>query len=412
MKKQNFFYVFVVCLFTFSVNVFYCNLGGLEREYSPDGVFYVGIAKGLESGVGYTYSNGLWKTSATMERMPVWPIMIFLFGKLLPLLDLNAVARLVGALCNSVTAATLTTISMILFKSRLSGLITGLIYCLFPSAIFLMDNALSEIPFVMFLSLGMLSCLKQEKLYTLEAFLFGMAAATRANFIIFPIIFLSFIGFGKIIRRKYINIDLRKSIIYVTFFFIPILPWLIRNYFLSGHFPIISTTKGETLYGAYNDVVSEDLSKWGYWVMPDLIPGQEKKENLVMYYDEVGLNNYYQEQSITWIKQNYQKLPRLMLGRLVRAYMPIPWSSGIEVFYAFFYRFILIVGFIMSFLFVNRLKTRYNFLLLVFVAINLITTLIFYGNARFSFTLEVFYIPYAGCFLTFLLDRAIAKLKN
>jgi hypothetical protein len=44
--------------------------------------------------------------------------------------------------------------------------------------------------------------------------------------------------------------------------------------------PRRSATEGETLYGGNDERVVTHLSVWGYWIMPDEIPGEKTKRDL------------------------------------------------------------------------------------------------------------------------------------
>jgi hypothetical protein len=188
----------------------------------------------------------------------------------------------------------------------------------------------------------------------------------------------------------------QRLVLFLFLFSLPLSLWILRNYMVSGRFPLISTIEGETLYGANNDLVANQVDLWGYWVMPDLVPGESSKRQLAEQCgSDLALNDYYVARGRGWIASHGRDLPRLLLGKLVRAFVPMPWKFSLGTYFAFSYRLLLDVALLL--LWANwRSRAPAQFLLavLTMLVLVLMTTMVFYGNNRFTHVmLEILYLP-------------------
>jgi len=172
--------------------------------------------------------------------------------------------------------------------------------------------------------------------------------------------------------------------------------WVLRNYSASGHFPVISALEGETLYGSNNDVVANDLGAWGYWIVPNAIPGETAKPVLgAILRDDVQLNDYYHDKAITWVRGHLSSIPRLVLGKFIRAFAPIPWVPLVPSYVAFSARFLLYVFAALFLPFWWRgIDRRYLLALAGMTLVHLWTTAVYYGCFRFTHCfVEILLVP-------------------
>ena len=184
--------------------------------------------------------------------------------------------------------------------------------------------------------------------------------------------------------------------LFCVLFILPSFFWVIRNYFVSGYFPIISTIRGETFWGGNNPTSANDLSKWGYWVFPDEISGEKLKKELSQKYNQVELDRYYNNKGVEYLKNNILSVPRLVLGKVIRAYVPIPWVPSLESFVAFGYRFVCYLLVVLLVAKWKNLNSEYNLILGVMFITSFVTTISFYGAARLTFPFELFFMIPAG----------------
>jgi hypothetical protein len=176
-------------------------------------------------------------------------------------------------------------------------------------------------------------------------------------------------------------------------FWLPSALWMVRNYALSGEFPVLSTIEGETLYGANNSYVASDLSVWGYWVFPNDIPGETAKKDLARTMTERQLDRYYHRKGIAFLKQHWFEVPRLELGKLIRGFVPVPWVAGWGSYAVFLFRAILYAGILLSLKSFRTLDESYRTIVGGMFLVVLLTVLLYYGTYRFTFCVEVFLIP-------------------
>jgi hypothetical protein len=106
-------------------------------------------------------------------------------------------------------------------------------------------------------------------------------------------------------------------------FFVPFGVWVVRNYFVTGAFPVILTKSGEDLYGTYNQLsASIGGPHFGRWVPADNIPGEESQRSLAARMSELELSRYYQAKGRRFIVEHWYAIPALMAGRALYAAMP------------------------------------------------------------------------------------------
>ncbi len=87
-------------------------------------------------------------------------------------------------------------------------------------------------------------------------------------------------------------------------------------------------------------------------------------------------------------------------GKLVRAYVPVPWkfSKGLLVINAYrFCMYALIIAGLYKCR--RRILSGYGELVFSFFLVNIATVVVFWGCARFAFEIEPLFLPFAGMWL-------------
>ena len=183
----------------------------------------------------------------------------------------------------------------------------------------------------------------------------------------------------------------------VALFLLPSGLWASRNYRVCGHFPVLSTLRGQTLYGGNNDVVANNFTYWGYWVFPDAIPGEKTMAELARSMSEYEVDRYYYEKGKAYIRSHLDSVPRMWMGKLVRAYVPVPWNLTVETGAVSVYRWFLygvaLIGVLRWWRAVDGL---YRMTVSAMLLANTATILVFWGCARFAFPLDPFLLPFAA----------------
>jgi hypothetical protein len=393
----------LIALASLATHLAYFSRIDLRSPLSSDGFYYLSIARELASGRGYVDPWTYWGDRPSFGRAPGWPFVLSLFLRIFRGVEPDLLARLVATSINLLAAITLFIAARRAFRSAVVGLLAGIGYAIHPHAVYLASLGLSEPLFVLLAVAGTALVLKGGYLpMALGGACFGMAALARVNFLLFPLA-VAALGACRWFARPRGRPDRRRlaaMAVALACFSAPPLGWATRNYHLCGHFPVFSSIRGETFYGSNNDVVANSLQEWGYWIFPDLIPGAPVKQQLASGLGEYELDRYYYNAGKEWIRAHWLEMPRLILGKLIRAYVPMPWAPSAGAFAAAAYRLALYLLFAAAiYLRVRPALPAFGLLFWGMMLVNLATVVVFYGCARFTFAVEPFMAPYAAAAL-------------
>jgi hypothetical protein len=387
---------------------------GIATPFAPstDPAQYSGIARSIAKGNGYKDPVGFWPDLPAYDRMPVWPLM----QSVGLAITQGAVSEAANARLTNVICLTLVGIAFAAICRRLGirpgiCLAAGLSASLSPILIYLSIEGFSEVSFVLVASAGLALAFSGSRYAYAAAFVFGLGPLVRTNFIavlvLSPLLALTLPSARRALASRPV---LRKIALACALSLLPTGIWVIRNYTITGRFPFLSSLEGETFYGSNNEVTATDLRKWGYWIMPNEVPGETSKEDLAKRLgSDAELNDYYHRQGIAWIRSHIPGMPRLIVGKLVRAFVAVPWADSppFSEFVAISSRLILQALCLLTLPYWWRGINRYYLLILASMTIaHLITTVMFYGSTRFTWCfLEVFFIPCAAFGIDRWLDR-------
>jgi 4-amino-4-deoxy-L-arabinose transferase-like glycosyltransferase len=96
-------------------------------------------------------------------------------------------------------------------------------------------------------------------------------------------------------------------------------PWALRNLEVLESPVFGSTNGGSTFYGGNNDIVATQPGLLGSWVSTVGLPGREWIEQAP---DEVTHDRREWALGMRWVRSNPDKLPKLMLAKFVRFWLP------------------------------------------------------------------------------------------
>ncbi len=360
-----------------------------------DGPFYAGIARSLAAGKGYVLEDSFWPDKPTMGRAPLWPFMLSIPARLASGLDDFELLRVTAACLNAVSAVLLFGIAWMLSGSLRVSTAAGIGYALYPVALALTAGGFSEIPYVFVAALGTFLILQRGRPMYLGALVLGLSPLVRSNFVLLPVM----AGLAALPGLTKMRVW-RQSLMLAALFWLPSGLWIARNYELSGEFPVLSTIEGETLYGANNSYVASTLRVWGYWVMPDEIPGEATKKSLAQTRTERQLDLYYHQKGMAFLKEHWFELPRLEVGKLIRGFVPVPWVANWGSYGVFFFRAVLYAAILFNLRTFRGMDAYFRIIVTAMFLVVLLTVLIYYGTYRFTFCVEVFLLPVvaAGAF--------------
>jgi hypothetical protein len=275
--------------------------------------------------------------------------------------------------------------------------VAGLMISLSPSLIALSVGGMSEVLFVTIIAIGLAIMSSNRRWLLPGAFFLGTATLVRANFILVPplVLFLALLMGST--RTELLNrVKLSRGLLACVLATTPVLLWSVRNAAVTGRFPFPCSGEGQLMYGGNNDVAANNLEYWGYWVMPERIPGEKDKVTLAREFgSDLALDDYYHKKAMNWIRNNPGALPRLELGKFVRAFLPLPWVPNAGTYAVFVCRFLLDVFWIALFPYWWPKMNRAYLLFFAAMAITqIITTTMYYGIYRFTHCyIEVLFVP-------------------
>lgn len=382
--------IIVVTLFSVFINLIFYSFFEAKRDVTPDTTYYLAIAKHLSQEFSYKDPSSPWPDAPSVGRAPLWPLVVSIFIRVFPDANSNALIRYVGLIFNVLNSIILYLLARKFYSNRKFCLAAAMLYSLHPTALFLAEQGLSEIIFVTLVILATLIFLNKGKSQLFAMFIWGLATLVRSNFVLFGPIFFAI---NLIFTRSF---KIKQLILYVFVFSLPACLWIARNYNATGHFPIFSSIRGETFYGSHNHMTFYTLERFGYWIFPDLIPGETKKAELASKFNEIELDKYYFERGKVYLKEHISDFPRLIYGKITRSLIPIPWVADYKTAVVCLYRFLLyLVSFLSILQLIKQKDFEYLTILCSFFVCNIITILTFYGSMRFAFAFEPSLLPIA-----------------
>lgn len=368
--------------------------GPLSRPMGGDAPYYLGLARSLAAGKGYVLDSTPWPHSASL-RLPLWPAILTPAVYVFSSFNEYAVLRCTGMVLQAGTAMLLTLLTFRLWKDYLGALLAGALFSLYPVALSLVAGGFSEHAFILLATAGLLLLFDTGAKQLLGALLIGLGVLARSNFVIIPFVLaLLLFVWPRGTARHW-----KRMVVLSVAFLLPAFLWVVRNYLVSGEFPLLNPLEGEVLYGSNNPEVANSLANWGYWVFPDTLPQETTKQELGKRMTEGELNRYYSRKGTMYMRQNWFGYPRLILGKLIRGFVPVPWVPRVDSYMASGLRFGLYIAFIWASCTHTIRNDWYALLLSAMLIATILTTMLCYGTYRFTFCLEVYMIPCVGVFL-------------
>ena len=396
LDRRRFAYAFLFFLSLAALSVITAAWGASKKfEPGSDADQYLAIARSLAAGNGYKNLVGPFRTLPDYSRMPAWPTMLAVALRVAPGVAPELVDRCLNAVCLALAGVFFCALTHLLGVRLALAIPAGLAISLSPTLVYLCVDGMTEVPFVMTIAVGITAILVGGRSLYLGAAILGFAPLFRPNFVLFCPVFLVSTLFFRPARRWLLQ-NLARTSLCCVLALAPSLLWTARNYSLTGRFPLLSSMEGETLYGANNEVVANSLRFWGYWVMPNDIPGETPKAELAKSLgSDLALNDYYHAKAVSWMNSNRSALPRLELGKFIRAFVPIPWVPLWQSDVAFFCRFLLYAFcFGLIAFWKPTLNRAYLLICLAIAIVHISTTAVYYGIFRFTHCfVEIFMVP-------------------
>ncbi len=378
---------------------------GLGRPLESDAFYFRQVALSLAHGRGCVVDDSFWPGQPTMQRLPGWPFAASLALRLAPHASPDTVMRSLCLGLNALVAPLIFVLTLRLFGRLWPAVIAGVAYALHPTGLYFAVQGLSETVFLMLCSAGLILLLRGGWSRVLGLFVLGLSCLERANFVLWAPMFVLLAALAAW-RARPDRRTIACAALGLALFAVPIGLWTARNYGVCGRFPVISTLRGQTFYGGNNPVVADDLRYWGYWIFPNSVPGERPLAELAQTMSESDVDVYYFDRGKEFIRANALAMPRLWLGKLVRAYVPVPWVPSMGAYAVGVVRIFILMGAIAGIVASwRRTPGVFRAAFLAMLATNVATVVLFWGNARFAFSVEPFLLPFLGVGLVRLLAR-------
>lgn len=381
----------------------FLRLGGpLNRPASGDGPYYSGLAHSLASGQGYVLQRSPWPEAPHLGRLPLWPLILSFAMRLHPGAGEFAVLRAMTVFCHALACALLVYLTFLVWNDWAAATLAGFMLAGYAPAYAFFGDGFPEPCWLALFVAGLLLIAGDGWRRPLGALMLGLTVLVRSNYVILPFALLPAIW---LFRPPGVP-SARRGLLLTALFLLPASFWMLRNFSVSGAFPLLSAMEGETFYGGNNAVVSRVSSHWGGWLYPDQIPGEKPKQELARSMSEAELNRYYRSKGLEFLRGHPGAVPGLLLGKLVRGFLPVPFVARTDSYVGSLFRILLVILFFYSLRRGESLSAWYASLLAAVFLVVCVTTLIFYGTFRFTYCLEALLIPPVAAFLAAQLRRS------
>ncbi|MDB4614572.1 glycosyltransferase family 39 protein [bacterium] len=372
----------------------YALLTGISTPLISDSDYFKQLAQSVSETGEYKVAGSHWPDDPSARRLPAWPIVSACALSVSPFNDDATIRCLAAIIC--ATSAML----LFLVGSQLAGSVTGCLastlYVFHPATLHYTQQGLSEGLFILLAFAGTFLWLKGNR-YS-SAALWGLSVLVRANF-------LSFLPFFAILcwsangRCKPDRTAMTRAAVLAAIFCVPVLLWAARNTVVTGKVGVISTLKGQTLYGGNNDVVLSDGDLEGYWISPDKIPNEIPMKVLAENLNELQVDEYYTKKGWAFIINHLNEMPGFCIAKATRAFVPTGGDKGSARLVLDVYRALVLVAGVCGLIVGWVQLSDYRSIVLSVLLTTLLTVCLFWGSIRFAYIWETFLIEFAAFFI-------------
>ncbi len=361
-----------------------------------DAFFYLDLGQSLAAGKGYVATQSPWPGKPHVARLPLWPAF------LAPMLWLSqqhvapvAVLRIAGIFLHGISSGLLVLITWWVWRDLSGAVLAGILSATYLPGLSLATEGFSETVAMAMALTGVLLLLCGGWKQIMGAFIFGLSVLARGNMALLPAAaaVTAVLWWPRPLRHW------KRFVLLAAIFFLPTAFWICRNYAVSGAFPLLSAQEGETFYGANNSTVRTYVFNYGFYNLPDDIPGERPKKELAQKMTEVELDRYYRRKGLEYIRQSWFVYPFLIMGKLMRGFVPIPMYPTMSLYAGSLARWFLYAVFLWSLRQGIVRRDLYGLAFASVFVVTLATTVIYYGTYRFTFPLEVLMFPASGVLL-------------
>jgi 4-amino-4-deoxy-L-arabinose transferase-like glycosyltransferase len=380
-------FIIIIFLGSFFIRVLYLSLN-IQYIYNnilvnPDSHNYLTIAKNLISGNGFSFTPP-YLTSFVEPIYPIFLSFVYLiFGN-----------SFIFPILFQILLDSLSAVLIYFFTKKLINIevaiLSSIIYLIYPDFIFATCEIMTETLSLFFMILAIYLLIKAEDnkgnlFYVFAGIMWGVSVLTKGMLVPFPFLLL----FYFLSKRNF-----KKYFLFISFFFISLSPWIIRNYIAHKSFIIVGTRAGISFWMANNKKAN------GRWV-----PISE--EIIIKEFgrrpSEVELNRFGYKKGFEYLKSlSFKELLILEFKKFLFLWDFRNEGGNIVYWYVFLLPFALIG------IFINFYKFERNSILYYIIFVPIIVCSIFGSHIR----LRIPAIPYLNIFSAIGINYLRLKLKS
>ena len=328
-------------------------------------------------------------------RAPLWPFVASVPIRACGQCSLVETARFTGALMNTIAALAVGLLAWMLSGSLSRMWLATIVTAVLPETQPYLAAGMSE-PLSAALIAAATVLLSLERGFYAGVLLLSLLPLARPYFLILPF-FIAGIAwvFRKQPRIRAAFGSSRRLLAAAVLFFLPSLAWMLRNYEVTGQFPVMTGLEGVSFYGGYNVVTSSFGPDLGGWIHPDHVPGQESRYDLSRRMSEIETLRYYRAKGLQFITQHWRRLPMLFAARVVRTLLPNPLAGPLRYFYWLTRLAVLALALIVVWRNPPALANWYGIMLAATALVTIATVVLYFGEERYLYQLMILVLAYA-----------------
>jgi 4-amino-4-deoxy-L-arabinose transferase-like glycosyltransferase len=177
-----------------------------------------------------------------------------------------------------------------------------------------------------------------------------------------------------------------------------VIPWTLRNYSVNHHLVLLTTNGGSTFYGSNNDVTLHERRFLGSWISTVYLPGRPAIDATP---DEYSHDRMEWKLGEEWVEGHIVDMPLLTFYKIARFWLP-DWSSPnfkFDVLELVGYTpvaLLILLGLFVALRPIRKALAPAWLALHGILAANLLSTIVFYGSARFRDSIAPVLMVYAA----------------
>ena len=363
-----------------------------DRKFVGQGYMYKEVALALASGQGYTETHGHWRGHPTMRRPPLWPFVLSLPMRVFPQFNPIAVTQFTTAIMHAATALGVALLVGMLSGSGRRMLLALLLTALLPEAQPLLLGGYCEPLAGAILVIGIFLTLRGDQLsFFSGVFVLSLLPLVRPNFLPLWAGVTAFTWWFRS-RNESTPVFTNKRWLIAAFllFYTPTAIWVLRNYLVSGAFPVVAGTASMTFYGNYNSLSATKGAGFGRWVSPEFVLKHEKTELPIM--SEAEEFRYFDAKGKAFISGHWKIVPLLIGAHVVLSLLPSP-GDGAHMYGFWLLRLLLYAA---TFIAIRqktiRLHSRFGIMLTCTMLATAVTVVLYSGEGRYLYPLNVLFV--------------------